>query len=392
MMHKASELPHRPQGTWVTLASMVLASVLGSVHAFSVFLEPMENYFQTSRSQVSLTYSFALLSLTVGVLLGHRFYSLLRPASFSIAVCGLALIGTLIAASATHIIIVWLGYSLLFGLANGLGYGFALQISAQSNLENKGFVMGLVTASYALGSVLSPWPLAFVLNNFGLMWAMLSLTLALFVIMPVVSGLLYWSRAQLHVSPPDHKHSPRVNQHVIFFFWLAYGLAVMAGLMAIGHATAIADQAGLNGQLVLIAPSVLALFSMSGSLLGGWMADRVSFKVTLTVLPLLSALSLALLALFLVDISVLFGIGVTGFAYGAIISIYPAAIATHFGAVEGVQIYGKVFIAWGIAGFVGPWLAGSLYDLNGDYRLALIIASIAGLGSALVVFTLLNEK
>ena len=392
MMHKASELPHRPQGTWVTLASMVLASVLGSVHAFSVFLEPMENYFQTSRSQVSLTYSFALLSLTVGVLLGHRFYSLLRPASFSIAVCGLALIGTLIAASATHIIIVWLGYSLLFGLANGLGYGFALQISAQSNLENKGFVMGLVTASYALGSVLSPWPLAFVLNSFGLMWAMLSLTLALFVIMPVVSGLLYWSRAQLHVSPPDHKHSPRVNQHVIFFFWLAYGLAVMAGLMAIGHATAIADEAGLNGQLILIAPSVLALFSMSGSLLGGWMADRVSFKVTLTVLPLLSALSLALLALFLVDISVLFGIGVTGFAYGAIISIYPAAIATHFGAVEGVRIYGKVFIAWGIAGFVGPWLAGSLYDLNGDYRLALIIASIAGLGSALVVFTLLNEK
>ena len=392
MMHKASELPNRPQGMWVTLASMVLASVLGSVHAFAVFLEPMENYFQTSRSQVSLTYSFALLSLTVGVLLGHRFYSLLRPASFSIAVCGLALIGTLIAASATHIIMVWLGYSLLFGLANGLGYGFALQISAQSNLENKGFVMGLVTASYALGSVLSPWPLAFVLNNFGLMWAMLSLTLALFVIMPVVSGLLYWSRAQLHVSPPDHKHSPRVNQHVIFFFWLAYGLAVMAGLMAIGHATAIAEQAGLNGQLILIAPSVLALFSMSGSLLGGWMADRISFKVTLTVLPLLSALSLALLALFLVDISVLFGLGVTGFAYGAIISIYPAAIATRFGAVEGVRIYGKVFIAWGIAGFVGPWLAGRLYDLNGDYRLALIIGSIAGLGSALVVLTLLNEK
>jgi OFA family oxalate/formate antiporter-like MFS transporter len=392
MMRKASKLPNRRQGTRVTLASMLLASVLGSVHAFSVFLEPMENYFATSRSQVSLTYSFTLLSLTVGVLFGHRFYGLLRPASFSIAVCGLALIGTLIAASATHIIMVWLGYSLLFGLANGLGYGFALQISAQSNLENKGFVMGLVTASYALGSVLSPWPLAFVLNSFGLMWAMLSLTLVLFVIMPVVSGLLYWSRAQLHVSPPDHKHSPRVNQHVIFFFWLAYGLAVMAGLMVIGHATAIADEAGLNGQLILIAPSVLALFSMSGSLLGGWMADRVSFKVTLTVLPLLSALSLALLALFLIDISVLFGLGVTGFAYGAIISIYPAAIATRFGAVEGVRIYGKVFIAWGIAGFIGPWLAGSLYDLNGDYRLALIIASIAGLGSALVVFTLLNEK
>tara|TARA_B100000795_G_scaffold211911_1_gene165563 strand:- start:126 stop:506 length:381 start_codon:yes stop_codon:yes gene_type:complete len=120
----------------------------------------------------------------------------------------------------------------------------------------------------------------------------------------------------------------------------------MAGLMVRGHADAIADQAGLNGQLILLAPSVLALFSMSGSLLGGWMADWVSFKVTLTMLPSLSALSLALLVLFLVDISVLFDLGVTGFAYGAIISIYPAAIATRFGAVEGVRIYGKVSIAW----------------------------------------------
>ena len=39
-------------------------------------------------------------------LLGHRFYGLLRPAGFLIAVCGLALIGMLIAASAIHIIIV----------------------------------------------------------------------------------------------------------------------------------------------------------------------------------------------------------------------------------------------------------------------------------------------
>lgn len=376
----------------MTLASMLLAAVLGSVHAFSVFLEPMETYFQVSRSQVSLTYSFTLLALTVGVLFGHRLYGVLRPAGFAIAVCGLALIGTLIAASATHIEMVWFGYSLLFGLANGLGYGFALQISAQSNLNHKGFVMGLVTASYALGSVLSPWPLAFVLNTFGLMWAMLSLALALLVVMPIVGGLLHVSRAELHVSTFKHGNSPRLDKQVIFFFWLAYGLAVTAGLMAIGHATAIADQAGLDKQLIVIAPIVLALFSMTGSLLGGWLADRVSFRITLTLLPLLSAVSLMLLALFLVETSVLFGLGVTGFAYGAIISVYPAAIATRFGAVEGVQIYGKVFIAWGIAGFIGPWLAGRLYDLHGNYSLALIVASMAGLASALVVFTKLNRK
>ena len=62
--------------------------------------------------------------------------------------------------------------------------------------------------------------------------------------------------------------------------------------MAIGHATAIAEQAGLNRQLILIAPSVLALFSMCGSILGGWMVDRGPFKVTLNgVTFIISSLS-----------------------------------------------------------------------------------------------------
>ncbi|WP_424945653.1 MFS transporter [Candidatus Spongiihabitans sp.] len=373
------------QGTWVVLASMLLVLVLGSVHAFSVFLEPMERHFQVSRSQVSLTYSFTLLTLTVGVLFGHRLYGLLRPAGFAIAVCTLALIGALIAASANHIATVWFGYSLLFGFANGLGYGFALQISAQSNLDNKGFVMGLVTASYALGAVLSPWPLAFALSTFGLVGAMLSLALVLLLIMPIAGGLLDLAQAELHVSASNHQNSESVDKQAVFFFWLAFGLAVMAGLMATGHATAIAQQAGLDKRLMLIAPSVLALFSMAGSLLGGWIADRISFRVTLTLLPLLSAVSLLLLSLFLIDSSVLFGLGVIGFAYGAIISVYPAAIATRFGVVEGVRIYGKVFIAWGIAGFLGPWVAGKLYDIHADYRPALIVASIAGICSALCI-------
>lgn len=373
------------QGIWVVLASMLLVLVLGSVHAFSVFLEPMEKHFQVSRSQVSLTYSFTLLALTVGVLFGHRLYGLLRPTNFAIAVCALALIGTLIAASANHIATVWFGYSLLFGIANGLGYGFALQISAQANLDNKGLVMGLVTASYALGAVLSPWPLSFALTTFGLAGAMLSLALVLLLIIPIAGGLLYFSQSELHVSSSRHENNQRADKHAVFFFWLAFGLAVMAGLMTTGHAIAIAKQAGLDTRLLLIAPSVLALFSMIGSLLGGWIADRISFRVTLTFLPLLSAFNLLLLSLFLIDSSVLFSLGVTGFAYGAIISIYPAAIATRFGVVEGVRIYGKVFVAWGIAGFLGPWVAGKLYDIYADYRLALIVASIAGICSALCI-------
>ncbi len=56
------------------LASMLVTFVLGSVHAFSVFLVPLETLLQQTRSEISLIYSFAL---TLAVLLGYRAYGLL---------------------------------------------------------------------------------------------------------------------------------------------------------------------------------------------------------------------------------------------------------------------------------------------------------------------------
>ena len=49
------------QGRGVLLATSLVSMVLGSVHAFSVFLELLEVMFGTSRANVSLTYSFSLV-------------------------------------------------------------------------------------------------------------------------------------------------------------------------------------------------------------------------------------------------------------------------------------------------------------------------------------------
>jgi len=74
-------------------------------------------------------------------------------------------------------------------------------------------------------------------------------------------------------------------------------------------------------------------------------------------------------------------LGVVGFAYGSIIAIYPVAIAESFGE-RGAQAYGRVFIAWGFAGLAAPWCAGLIFDLSGDYSLAMLIAALVALISA----------
>lgn len=378
----------KPQnGKLILLASMLLMVVLGSVHAFSVFLGPLETRFEASRSAVSLTYSFALVTLTAIVLFGHRLYGLLKPVWFMSGVCILAAIGTFVAASANQLLVVWIGYSLLFGAANGLGYGYALQISAQANPNKKGLAMGLVTASYALGAAVSPWPLNEALTQFGLGAAMAGLGIAALLIMPIIIAAYYFGNAHLELPKTDKTdQNNEQNTGAIILLWLAYGSAVTAGLMAIGHATGIAQEGGVSVELILAAPIVLAIFNMTGSFLGGWMADRFSTRLVMTVLPLVSAISLFSLSQFAVGSSILAGLAATGFVYGAIIAVYPTVINQRFGAVDGIKVYGKIFTAWGFAGLFGPWLAGRLYDQYTDYNTALLVAAAAGLLSAVIAF------
>jgi len=134
--------------------------------------------------------------------------------------------------------------------------------------------------------------------------------------------------------------------------------------------------------LPMDSPAALACFNLLGSFLSGWLIDRVSPKKVLTFLPLISALSLAALAIFPASTLVL--LCVIGFAYGGTIAAYPAAISQRFQGDDGPRVYGRVFTAWGTAGLLAPWVAGKIFDQTGGYGEALWIASALALVSSLL--------
>lgn len=376
-------------GVLVLLACMALTLVLGSVHAFSVFLEPLENDFGALRSDVSLIYSSALVCLTVCVLFGHRVYSYLSPALFVTIVCLLAAVGCVIAGQATDLSMILLGYGVMFGAANGLGYGFALQCVAQANPGQKGLVIGLITAAYALGAAVAPIPFEMLLNDGGFTAAMNGFAIVMLASAPVIAGLLMKGKAFVKAEAVTENHNTSPGHHrLVAKLWLGYGTAVAAGLMVIGHATGIARAGGLSSQLVLLAPIVIAISNMFGSVMGGWMADRVTVRRTVMAFPVISAASLFILAYFDGVQVVLGGLALVGFTYGATIGAYPAVVASLFGVVGSARIYGRVFTAWGTAGLFAPWFAGVLFESTGDYKVALMVAGSLGFVSLVTVWFL----
>jgi len=389
-----NEITKPTNGHIVLITTMLLMVVFGSVHAFSVFLLPMEIHYQATRSAVSLIYSVTLMSLTFAVFLGHRLYGLVRPSLFVLVFCLLASLGLIITAFTDRLFLAYLGFGLMFGFANGLAYGFGLHICAQTNPNNKGLAIGLVTASYALGPILAPWLLSKLIENYSLSGGLLGFALAVVTVMPIAVFAYYKSNVRLQLSNTSVNNNIEIkpnSKRLISLLWIAYGLAVTAGLMSIGHATGIAKQGGVNIELIVIAPIIIALFNMVGSLLGGWMIDRFKPKISLCTLPILSAISLLALSQFLSGQETLLGLAVVGFSYGAIIAAYPAVIACLFGAIDSIRVYGLIFTAWGAAGFLGPWLAGLFYDAQGNYLVALLLAAIAGVLSATVAYIALKE-
>lgn len=370
------------QGALVLLSVALMALVLGSLHAFSVFLEPLETRFAAGRGPVSLTYSLALTTLTLSVLSGHRVFPLLRPAPLILVICIVAAAGAGVAANATSLPLVWFGYSLLFGGANGLGYGFGLQIAAQANPRHEGAAMGAVTAAYAAGATVAPAPLTWAIATGGIQAAMSGLALALLVVAPVSARLIAQSGIAFRAAAGVRRAALPTGRMALL--WLGYGAAVAAGLMAIGHAAGIARSLGLDGRLWL-APMLIALCNMCGSFAGGGLADRIAPGRLLTGLPLASVIFLLALAMS-GDMRLAFiCLGGVGFTYGAIIAAYPAAISKRFGAEDSTRAYGRVFTAWGAAGLLAPWLAGTLFDRTGGYSAALFVAAALGLISAAAI-------
>lgn len=369
-------------------ACAALTTVLGSIHAFSVFIPQWENIDGANRASVSLIYSISLVLLTLTVLLGYRLYARVSPAVvFLLSGCGAAA-GLYLASSSTSLMLLYFSYGVLFGGANGIGYGFALQLAGQSASNRRGLAMSVVTAFYAVGATLSPLIILPLLKQGGNSLALVVMSGLILAVSLLCALVLVATKAGFHSEKTaDIQPLSKSQQTMRRRLWLAYGCAVLSGLMAIGHAFSLAEWLRVDERWTGAAPVLVAVGNMLGGFFAGAVADRLSSRALCCWLPLLSALGLFLL--FGPGTSTwpigLAGLALVGFSYGALIAAYPVTVSDIFGDRAAARIYGQVFTAWGLAGLAGPWLSGWLFDVQSTYSLALIMAMLLSIGSTVIV-------
>ena len=364
----------------------MLSTALGTIHAFSLFIDSFEAELNVDRTLVSSVYSFALVSLTAGVLFsGERRSSLLTSPWLPLCVGSMAALG-MATATSDSILLVLLGYGMVFGFANGMGYAFALRTASSAAPHHRGAAMAIVTACYAGGATVASLFLERLIELRGSSVALLTLggcALGAGATATVLLGFSQQHDLQL-TDDVGHDGPQRDRYAMIWRVWMAYGLSVLAGLMTLAHAAEIIENVAGSDEGRAIGTALVGLGSGVGGLCVAVVADRAPPRATLIILTLISSTLLLLLASTpeqSLTIGLLAGVGAT---YGAIIAVYPNFVTQLFGSQNYPRCYGRVFTAWGLAGVVGPVLGGAVFDVANSYRYSLIAASgCALLSSAL---------
>ena len=149
-MSSSSVSSSSPPNRWIlAIAAFLMQLALGSVYAWSVFLNPVIALYHTTRLQANLTFSIVLLAL--GITAGFGGYLNNRFGPRVVATAGGILygLGVLLAAfAAPNLLVLYLTFGIIGGIGIGLGYIVALAMLIKWFPDRRGFITGLAVAGF----------------------------------------------------------------------------------------------------------------------------------------------------------------------------------------------------------------------------------------------------
>ncbi len=376
-------LDFRERALAITAAVLVMASI-GTLYTWSIFVASIEAEFGQSRAAISLVFSVATGCFTVGMFVRPWLLPRVTPQAVALLSCLLAAAGLLLARGDS----VWsviLGFGVLFGFANGLGYGSSLQVVQHAAWHRTGLFTGIAVSSYMLGSVTGSPLLATVLAASSYRSAFLILAAYFLAAGTAAFLLLRWSGVGRCLTDRAAKAGEgRVSLGAAAILWSVFFLSSLVGVMILAHAAPLAASFPGGEPYLALAAVMVALGNGVGRLAGGWLGDQLDPRALLSGAPALIAIALtAVLAMQNLEV-LLAALCLVGAGYGCISACLPAIVARVYGVGSSTRIYSRIFTAWGVAGLLGPYAGGILFDLKGDYGLASLLAMVTALAAALI--------
>lgn len=356
-------------------AACLTNMAMGVLYVWSLFLLPMEEALRVSRSVLSFAPTIALVSFTLGMYLHDRILRAVGFRGFAFLAFGAAGIGHLLFAFIGGLAALLIGYGVIFGFGAGLGYGLALALVIRVPERQRSLGIGLVMAAFAVSGMTLSSLLAGPIREaephesfFALGGAVLALGLIVVAMMPRLQA-----RGQGTTAPQASSLTHDFTERRFVTIFTVFFSLCFSGLLVVSHATGIVAAQGADQWLTGVTPGAFTVGYILGSFFLGKAVEAWSGRTMLLASNVLAATGLVL---FMLPASpmVLLAAGAVGIVFGGTASLMPVLIAEQFGAARVGEIYGKLMLAYGLAGLIAPSLSGRIFASTGGYGGALALA------------------
>lgn len=398
-------MPRRPFYGWYLVVGLGVTTIVSygiSQYLFGVLLVPIQKDLHWSRATISGAFSLGLvLSGFLGLLVGRLVD---RYGARTLMSAG-SILGALSLFLLSRVTEVWQFYLLwagLLGVAMALTlYSVTFVIVANWFQRRRGTAMAVLTV---IGGLSSPIYIPFaglLVARLGWRSALLVLgATALLVALPIHALLVRRRPEDIGLLPdgdsmPEGHDAESISGHSLReafrrpAFWTlmtAGALSSAAYSVLLAHVVAYLIGRGYDQVLAAGVLGLAGLASLPGRFIFNVVSDRFGPQPLLGLCLLFQGLSVLILMAAGPFPFLLAFIVVYGSAFGAISPLRASVLADHFGRVAYGVISSVVALPSGIFAGIGPFLAGLLYDVYGDYRLAFSLTTAAFLGASLAVF------
>ena len=363
----------RINNKWIrgAIPALLIHLSIGSVYAWSLFVESIANYINATQSSVQFAFSLAIFFLGMSAAFGGSIVEKdIHKSSLISCICFCS--GLLLTAFAIYIkslLLIYIGYGCLMGIGLGIGYITPIKTLMLWFKDQKGLATGIAVCAFGFASAIASPIITTLLTNGNLPSCFIKLSLIYFLPMLIAHFLIKkpeWcqeSTTKSNFNIKELLHNPQ-----FILIWFVFFLNISAGLSLISTASNILQLSAINPMLISICISIMGIFNGIGRLIFSAISDRLKNRSSIYILISLISFIVTIQAFVISQtISIPIILIIISACYGAGFSCLPSLLSDIFGMDNISKIHGITLTAWAVAGLVGNQISSIVFGIYQSY-------------------------
>ncbi|MFC6835513.1 L-lactate MFS transporter [Halomarina ordinaria] len=378
----------------IALSAVAIHVSIGSIYAYSVYQNPLNETQGWAISDVTLGFTVAIFMLGMAAAFLGTFVEKYGPRVSGLAsavLFGLGTVGAGLSVQLGNYPLFLATYGVVGGVGLGIGYIAPISTLVQWFPDRRGLATGMAVMGFGAGALITSPVAAFLMEATSVPTAFYVLGASYFLFMAAGASYLQkppegWvpegadpdaledeeeggDLAQLRAR--ESLRTPR-----FYLLWLMMFINVSAGIMLLSVASNMTQ--AITGATAATAASIVGvtgLFNGLGRI--GWASgsDYIGRTNTYTLFFAIQVVAFALLPRVtnVTIFAVLLFLIIT--CYGGGFACLPAYIGDLFGTKELSAIHGYLLTAWALAGVAGPSLVAYVVESTGNYTTAFYVVA-----------------